>query len=308
MDLAKSSEWKEEDLLALITNAVEESVNLDYKKRESLQKRDGEKKEISKDVSSFANSAGGVIAYGMVENDHKPTALDAGYDPTDVTKEWLEHVIPGTIRPRINGIHINPVALTNNCPGRVAYVVTIPQGRTAHQASDLRYYKRFNFEAVPMYDHEVRDVMNRLRHPLIEAIFNHEVLSRKAVHEYKLNIVLKNIGAMRAREVKLVFYWPHELNPVVSAGYSIRNVRGKITVAGTESTNIELTVVPTGQGIFPEDELRITEDSRFRFHYKVDQAAFGFIRSRNPHVLWKVFADDMPPQSGSFPISDIQDF
>jgi hypothetical protein len=31
----------------------------------------------------------------------------------------------------------------------------------AHQARDYRYYKRHNFNALPMEDYEVRDVMNR---------------------------------------------------------------------------------------------------------------------------------------------------
>jgi len=308
MDLSQSIAWKEEDLLALITNSVEESLNLEYKECRSLQKRDTQKMEISKDISSFANSAGGVVVYGMIEDGHKPASLDEGYNPSEISKEWLEQVFQGNIRPRINGIHIDSVDLSETHPGKVAYVVTIPQGKTAHQASDYRYYKRFNFESVPMYDHEVKDVLNRLTHPLVEADYTHQVLSRGDVHEYKLNITLRNVGAMRVTEMKLVFYWPRELNPAVGDGYTIREVRGQITVPGTESNNIEFTVLPAGRTIFPEDELRITEDSHFRFTYKVGNPAFEFIMSRHPRLVWKVYADDMPPQTGSFPISDIQGF
>ena len=56
----------EADLLALISAGVEESAALDYKRADSLNKRDDKKKtEITKDVSSFANSAGGTIIYGI---------------------------------------------------------------------------------------------------------------------------------------------------------------------------------------------------------------------------------------------------
>ena len=61
-------DWKEADILLLITNGVKESLELDYKQCASLQKADGKKKEISKDVSAFANSAGGTIVYGMIED------------------------------------------------------------------------------------------------------------------------------------------------------------------------------------------------------------------------------------------------
>ena len=40
-------------------------------------------------------------------------------------------------------------------------VVEIPKSLTAHQARDLRYYRRYNFESVAMVDYEIRDVMNR---------------------------------------------------------------------------------------------------------------------------------------------------
>ena len=80
-------DWKEADVLALITNGVKESLELDYKQCASLQKTDGKKKEISKDVSAFANSAGGTIVYGMIENGQSPINIDVGYDPTDISKE-----------------------------------------------------------------------------------------------------------------------------------------------------------------------------------------------------------------------------
>jgi predicted HTH transcriptional regulator len=60
-------EWDEDDLLALIANGAKESVELDYKACDALVQTDGKKNEVSKDVSAFANSAGGTIVYGMVE-------------------------------------------------------------------------------------------------------------------------------------------------------------------------------------------------------------------------------------------------
>ncbi|MCI0378779.1 MAG: ATP-binding protein [Gemmataceae bacterium] len=159
-------EWTEADLDALIANGVKESIELDYKKSEALGKTDGKKNEISKDVSAFANSAGGALVYGIEENGNIPTSVDAGIDPSDITKEWLDQVINSRIQRRIDGVRINQIALSSNRPGRVAYVVSIPQSmRAPHQAADKKFYKRFNFESVPMDEYEIRDVARRNESP-----------------------------------------------------------------------------------------------------------------------------------------------
>ncbi|MEM7799577.1 MAG: hypothetical protein AAF633_10335, partial [Chloroflexota bacterium] len=38
-----------------------------------------------------------------------------------------------------------------------------------------RYYKRFNFESVPMEDYEIRDVLNRDSHPRVESRVGHVI-------------------------------------------------------------------------------------------------------------------------------------
>lgn len=164
--------WDESDVLSLIANGVQESLTLDYKRCDSLQKTDGKKKEISKDVSVFANSAGGLIIYGIEEDKHLPIAIDKGFDPRDISKEWLEQVINSTINRRIDGIRIKEIALSGAKNGRSIYLVSIPQSRRApHMAADKRYYKRFNFESVPMEDYEVRDVSRRLESPELYIFF-----------------------------------------------------------------------------------------------------------------------------------------
>jgi len=159
-------EWDESAIHELITSQVKESLTLDYKACAALDKTDTKRKEISKDVSAFANSAGGTIVYGVLENKHVPTTVDVGYLPTDVSKEWLEHVIHANIQRRIDGIRINPVELSGTAAGRILYVVTIPQSKRApHMAFDKKFYKRFNFESVPMEEYEVRDTSRRNESP-----------------------------------------------------------------------------------------------------------------------------------------------
>src|SRR6266700_3923260 len=160
------SQWEldENDLLDMVKAGTQESIELDFKESDSLQATDKKKDDISKDVSAFANSAGGTIVYGMTEDKvtHVATGLDTGSNPAEITKEWLEQVINSKIHRRIDGVRIRQIELTTTHPGRVAYVVYIPSStRAPHQASDKRFYKRFNFQSVPMEEYEIRDVSRR---------------------------------------------------------------------------------------------------------------------------------------------------
>jgi len=168
-----STIWDQARIQRYISEETEESLTLDYKAAASLAKTDGKKAEITKDVSAMANSAGGVIIYGVAEyqdkvRKHLPEKIDP-IDRTEFSKEWLEHVI-SNIQPKIDGVIIHPVPI-DTAPNHVVYVVEIPQSHTAHQAKDMRYYRRFNFESVPMADYEIRDVMGRRQHARIELEF-----------------------------------------------------------------------------------------------------------------------------------------
>jgi hypothetical protein len=157
--MVEPTAWNEESLRALIRDSVTESLTLDYKAAGALvPKTEGIKNEISKDVSAFANSAGGTIVYGMTELNRMPASIN-GLDPAHVTREWLDQVIASRIQPRIDAVRINQIVLGD---GYVVYVVVIPQShRAPHMSSDHRYYKRFEYHSVMMEEYEVRDVANR---------------------------------------------------------------------------------------------------------------------------------------------------
>lgn len=162
--------WNEAKILQMIEDGVEESLHLDYKASGSLAKTSAKREEIIKDVTSFANSDGGVIIYGVREHTsadkkHLPADIDP-INRMDFSKEWLEHVI-SNVSPRIPSLRIYPIAIANS-DTKCVYVVEIPKGETAHQATDGRYYRRYNFESTFMRDHEVRDVMNRIKAPRVD--------------------------------------------------------------------------------------------------------------------------------------------
>jgi hypothetical protein len=164
------SSWTPEKIQRLIDDKIEEGAQLDYKAAGAFERTDSKKAEITKDVSAFANSAGGTIIYGLKEFDedtrkHLPEKIDP-IDGRVFSREWLDQII-GQINPRIENVLITPVRVGAET-WQTCYVVEIPKSYTAHQSRDFRYYRRYNFESVPMADYEIRDVMNRRRHPKLE--------------------------------------------------------------------------------------------------------------------------------------------
>ena len=104
---------------------------------------------------------------GVKEHNREPLNIDGGVDPSIITREWIENVLNSTIQPRIDKLRIHPIPLDATPGGRVIYVIQVPQTQEGgpHQSADKRYYKRFNFQSVPMEDYEVRDVMRRALGP-----------------------------------------------------------------------------------------------------------------------------------------------
>ena len=300
-------EWDLSKIQSLIANGVEESQTLEYKASGALAKSDGKKAEITKDVSAMANAAGGTIIYGIKEYDEKAKRhLPEKITPInrlEYSKEWLEQII-NNIQPRIQGIKIYPIDM-NKDANDVIYVVKVLQSTTAHQAKDFRYYKRFNFEATPMHDYEIRDVMNRSQLPNAEVDFGFRTLKMDAVkHEYCLIIKVRNTGIKVINHFKLEFTFPKFINQYRQV------IDSKKSISSTENSNGNLIFTYHSQNVlFPNDEVDINEDITLR--YTFDQDTYwnlGEASENNSSISWTLFADDMPKKLGAKKISELNKF
>ncbi|WP_289110488.1 ATP-binding protein [uncultured Alistipes sp.] len=159
-----------EDIQDLVTNEIEESTELEYKREVKVSTPGKDwKKELAKDVSAMANANGGIIIYGVGEKDKNGRSVPKDIIPipnTEISKDSLSQIISANIQPKIEGIEITTIPV--NADG-VIYVVKIPQSTTAHQNKLTHlYHKRRNATIEAMEDYEVRDVMNRSKYPDIE--------------------------------------------------------------------------------------------------------------------------------------------
>jgi hypothetical protein len=57
---------------------------------------------------------------------------------------------------------ITPIIIDPSRSNEVVYVIEIPKSTTAHQNSDKKYYRRYNFQSIPMDDWEIKDIINRV--------------------------------------------------------------------------------------------------------------------------------------------------
>jgi predicted HTH transcriptional regulator len=96
-------DWEECDLDELHRGEIMESLSLEYKDSRVLENRVYQQGELFKDVSAFANSAGGILIFGMRESGHLPIGTDDGVDPKKIKREWLENILTANIQPKIEG-------------------------------------------------------------------------------------------------------------------------------------------------------------------------------------------------------------
>lgn len=103
---------KERDLQELLDNKVSEIRKTIEYKRSLPGNSDREKKEFLFDVSSFANTIGGDLIYGIKEKQGVPVEVCGlqGYDP-DKEILRLESIIRSGIAPRIYGVSSQPIPL-----------------------------------------------------------------------------------------------------------------------------------------------------------------------------------------------------
>ena len=165
-----------------------EDLHLDYKDKRSLSptSRGGDgidnrkrAEDLSKDVSSFLNSDGGVLVYGVPESDSIdgtggtpiPGGPDIGFNRGDIDKETIENLITSNIQPR-PGPDLFQVSEVPYANRKLVFLVEVAIGfGDIWQAKDKRYYKRFQYKAEPMEHYEINMVRERHQGPDLKLVF-----------------------------------------------------------------------------------------------------------------------------------------
>jgi hypothetical protein len=282
-----------EYLQNLINNRIEENLHLDYKASGALAKQNDKTTEVSKDVSAMANSDGGIIVYGINEDENEKH-LPKGISPIkrkEFSREWLEQIINDKIQPRIEGIQIYPIPIDQE---NDVYIVEIPKSNTAHQAADKKYYKRFNFLSTAMYDYEIRDILNRAKNPQIKLDFEYiKMKNELQITAFNNGIVFANYLNVKVRLPKKIVKFPTVYQQInvdtieISVNNTIREMINPFaTVASYWPTRFE--------PILPKTKFKL-------IGIRLQNDPFDY-----DNILeWDVFCDNSIPISGSIRFPDL---
>ena len=143
----------------LIANGVAESRTLEYKRDLPNPKDKDGKREFLADVTSFANSQGGDLLYGIDAPKGIPTAIaELSVDDPDAELRRWEDIIQSGVEPRIPGLHFRWIA---SAEGRGVMLIRVPPSPVGpHRiifSNWSRFFSRRSNAKYEMDTHELRE-------------------------------------------------------------------------------------------------------------------------------------------------------
>ena len=315
-----------------------ESIELEFKGPDDFlswpQSRQNVKEDLSKEVSAFANTYGGQILIGIRETRELPHRAEVleGVDPRRPPIETIQRIIEANIHPRLEGIRYHTIQLSGTNAGRVAYVITVPPGRTAHQAQDKLYYGRSEYECVALEDQLIRYKI--LRERVAEATINvTDITVETSADEYdKRQQQLRRSDRLIPRERREILEAPVRPFDRYSFALSIKN-SGILTIhdcllavrlegfptrggnernAGLDEQERKLfrlaedksvqtfggrTIYPTEVKIFPSQE-QAFPGATLTIDVPVGSSVDGAV------LTWTLYLEDSPSISGSIQLAE----
>ena len=166
--------------------------------------------------TSFANSDGGVLIYGVEETDIDGRPCPGSFDPislNEVSRDQLTQIISANSEPTIPGFRVIPV----KCPGqsddsKVCFVVVIPKSDTAHMAPDRSYHFRQEATTCKMRDWQVRDVMNRSKTPRFRILGRKRLdINSNKYPRIEIRLDVSNASEVIARQYRIKVTLPNSI-------------------------------------------------------------------------------------------------
>ena len=148
-------------LESFLDSRIPEGLTLDYKADADIGQRE-KKEEFLKDITSFANSRGGLILIG-VNADPVDKAFPAqlseiiGFNPSpnlDKYLQQLENILRDNLEPRITKYKVKTFQWRN---GNIILAISIPKSwNSPHRIGNGFFYARNSIGAYPMSVEEIR--------------------------------------------------------------------------------------------------------------------------------------------------------
>jgi hypothetical protein len=206
--------FTQHDLDTLLTNRAQESLYLEFKRGVALRKNSDTRRELIKDCTGLANAAGGLIVYGIAEEEIDGVRVASTIEavPTDAADSaGISEILRTNTSPPLTRFNIIELALPENS-GRIV-AIEIEAAGTAHQnLLDLRYYQRAGSTTAAMTDFQIRDVMNRRTKPEVDVFPNmRRLVQSSKLHRYLLEVDITNVGMVSLEKWRFEIDVPAEV-------------------------------------------------------------------------------------------------
>lgn len=150
----------EQDLLNLVNDGVSERKTLEFK-RDLPGNSDRDKKEFLADVSSFANTIGGYLFFGIDEVGGVPTEVcGLGDIDPDAEKSRLENILRDNIDPRLPGVSIEAISVEESHVIAIHVPRSWSRPHVVSYGNHWRFYARNSAGKYPLDVDELRAVFS----------------------------------------------------------------------------------------------------------------------------------------------------
>jgi hypothetical protein len=240
----------EANLVDLIDNGVAEGRDIDFK-RDAYGNADPDRREFMADASSFANTIGGHLIIGMDEANGIASTLPGIDGDPDALINRLEQAARDGIQPRIQGMRMRAVPLTN---GRFALVIRIPRSWSLpHRVIAQRSNRFFARDTAGKYEPDVdqlRDLFQlapglaaRIRDFRLDRLAKIRAgdTQRLAERSFLALHIVPFEAMMGSRRLSINALWEQQTSfrPIAAMGFSPRiNLDGLITLTGDDTADL----------------------------------------------------------------------
>jgi hypothetical protein len=271
----EQEKYELKDIQTLIEIQAEETLYLEFKGGKAFAKDEKSVWKIAAQVSSFANSDGGVIIYGLAEFENKAHLIQY-IDAKEFSKEWLQNIIDSKIQKKLSTFEIQQIENPKD-PFQVIYLLKIkPSPQAPHMTAEKKYFRRTSTGKIAMEEYDLQAAY--FRNGLVDLEFDVNVFGPEVepnIHGnvsrlyYNLEFFVKNVGNELALHYKLEIV----INPF--AVNSAENVVKNHKVHGTKQQAIvETFSFNNVDPIFPNEAVNLCK-MRLNFH-KNNLAAYQF--------------------------------
>ena len=229
--------------------------------------------------------------------------------------------------PHLTGLRVRAIP-SNDDKTSSYFVVYVPTGSTAYQASDYRYYGRSEYEAKALPDHEVR--LRMFRGKEASAIIQFANISvedidldlgkerritrlqeddfwqkirlhpgdRLKVKKYSFDVILKNSGGINITEFKAKIDFLSD-----NYSYSLRSYENTFKdgwlqdspMAFLPSTDKSMTVRPMRVNIYPQDFAKL---NRYNIYILENEQ----LLEKHIKLQWKIYLSHTLPNEGDIDV------